>query len=263
METISTPVGAMIREWRRQRRLSQLDLASEAEISQRHLSFVESGRSKPSRDMILKLSEHLSVPLRERNRLLVAGGFAPGFSERPLHDPSLTAAREAVELVLTGHMPHPAMAVDRHWNLVSANAAIQPFLGAADPSLLQPPVNVLRLSLHPKGLAPLILNLDEWRGHLIERLRRQADASADPTLAALEKELAGYPGGGRPLRRTNPAHAVALPLRLRFGGRALSLISTVTVFGTPLDVTLSEIAIESFFPADGETAAILRAMAAG
>lgn len=257
------PVGAMIREWRRQRRLSQLDLASEAEISQRHLSFVESGRSKPSREMILKLSEQLALPLRERNRLLVAGGFAPGFPERPLSDPSLAAARGAVELVLKGHMPHPAIAVDRHWNLVSANAAIQPFLSAADPSLLQPPVNVLRLSLHPKGLAPLILNLGEWRGHLIERLRRQADASADPALVALEKELAAYPGDGRPQRRTNPTHAVALPLRLKFGGRELSLISTVTVFGTPLDVTLSEIAIESFFPADNETAEILRGMARG
>jgi transcriptional regulator with XRE-family HTH domain len=258
-------VGQLIRSWRMRRRMSQLDLAGEADISQRHLSFIESGRARPSREMILHLSERLDVPLRQRNILLTAAGFAPSFGERPLAHPTLAPAMEAVQRVLAGHEPNPAIAVDRHWNLVAANGAVAPLLeGVAEPSLTTPPVNVLRLSLHPKGLAPRILNLAEWRAHLLERLRRLIDASGDPELEALEAELDGYPSG---VTRTPVVHdegsAIVHPLRIRVGDSVLSLISTITVFGTPLDVTLSELAIESFFPADEETRFALQRMAPG
>ncbi|RIK87163.1 MAG: transcriptional regulator [Hyphomicrobiales bacterium] len=253
----------MIREWRQRRRMSQLDLALEAEISQRHLSFMESGRAKPSREMVLRLAEHMDVPLRQRNRLLMAAGFAPTYGERGLDDPVFRPALAAVELVLKGHEPYPAIAVDRSWNMVLANAAAAPFLdGIEEPSLLSPPVNVLRLALHPRGLAPRIANLGEWRAHLIGRLRRQIDATADPGLAALERELSSYPG--QPVGAASgcdPASQIAVPMRVRMNGQALSFISTVTVFGTPLDVTLSELAIESFFPADAATGEFLRKMA--
>jgi len=254
-------VGELLRDWRVRRRLSQLDLAAEAEISQRHLSFVESGRAKPSREMVLHLAEQLEVPLRQRNQLLMAAGFAPSFVERSIGDPSLEPAMMAVRQVLKGSEPNPALAVDRHWNLIEANAAIAPFLeGVQDASLLAPPINVLRLSLHPQGMAPRIVNLHEWRTHLIERLKRQNDAMADPMLIELEAELAGYPSGPR---TSTPLHAdaaaIAHPLKLRMGGTILTFISTITVFGTALDITLSEIAIESFFPGDEETAAFLRA----
>lgn len=244
--------------------MSQLDLAAEAEISQRHLSFVESGRASPSRDMVLHLAEHLGIPLRQRNELLVAAGFAPSFAERPLGDPSMAAAMGAVRQVLKGHEPNPAVAVDRHWNLIESNAAITPFLqDIEDVTLLQPPVNVLRLSLHPKGMAPRIANLHDWRTHLLERLRRQNDAAHDPVLTDLERELAGYPAGPRTSRPTHPdAAAIAHPLQLRVGGELLCFISTITVFGTALDITLSELAIESFFPANPQTAAILQLLAA-
>jgi transcriptional regulator with XRE-family HTH domain len=259
------PIGNLIREWRSKRRMSQLDLASEAEISQRHLSFVESGRSAPSREMVLHLAEMLQIPLRERNHMLLAAGFAPAFAERPITDPTLSPALDAVNLVLKGHEPNPAMAVDRHWNLISGNNAIRPFLQAVtEASLLVPPVNVYRLSLHPKGLAPLIANLNEWRSHLIDRLRRQNDAVADPVLMKLEREVSAYPGAARggPAVIHKDQAAIAVPLRLKMGSDVLSFISTITVFGTPLDVTLSELAVESFFPADQRTADTLRAMAA-
>jgi transcriptional regulator with XRE-family HTH domain len=258
--TTSPPIGTLLRDWRSKRRMSQLDLASEAEISQRHLSFVESGRAKPSRDMILHLAERLDVPFRQRNHLLIAAGFAPSYPERPVSDPALTPAMAAVRQVLKGHEPNPALAVDRHWNLIEANAAIAPFLeGVEDASLLQPPLNVLRLSLHPKGIAPRTANLAEWRTHLIGRLKRQNDAVADPVLADLEHELLRYPSGPRTSSHLHPDQAaVAHPLKLRMGGAILSFISTITVFGTALDITLSEIAIESFFPADEETANFLR-----
>ena len=243
--------------------MSQLDLAMEAEISQRHLSFMESGRSAPSRDMVLHLAEQLSIPLRQRNQLLLAAGFAPSFSEKPLDHPSLAPAMDAVRMVLKGHEPYPAIAVDRHWNMIEGNAALGPMLaGVEDASLLEPPVNVLRLSLHPKGVAPHIVNLHEWRSHLLERLKHQNDTTGDPVLKALEQELLGYPDGpraGRPMQ-ADPL-VIAHPLRLRVGDAVLSFISTITVFGTPLDVTLSELAIESFFPADEETAARLRCLA--
>ena len=253
-----TGAGPMIREWRKRRRLSQLDLALEAEISQRHLSFLESGRAAPSRAMVIRLAEHLSVPLRHRNRLLMAAGYAPAFGERTLDDPSLQPAMAAVEAVLRAQEPYPALAIDRHWNLLRANRALDPFLAAVgDAALLAPPVNVLRLSLHPRGLAPMIENLAQWRAHLLARLAALIDATADAGLEALEKELRAYPAGDRPRRAALAADAIATPLRLRHGDGVLSFISTTTVFGTPLDVTLQELAIESFFPADDATRAAL------
>lgn len=261
----SPSAGALLREWRTRRRMSQLALAMEAEVSQRHLSFLESGRAAPSREMVLHLAERLDVPLRERNRLLLAAGFAPGFPERPLDDPSLRPALASVELVLKAHEPNPAIAVDRMWNLVRANAMMRPFLTmVAEASLLIEPINVLRLSLHPGGLAPHIDNLADWRDHLLERLRRLGESVAEPRLRELEAELRSYPAPPRtrppvPYEQT----AIAIPLRIRIDDAVLSFISTITVFGTPLDVTLSELAMESFFPADEETGAKLREMAAG
>ena len=241
--------------------MSQLDLAMEAEISTRHLSFMETGRSQPSREMILRLAERLNVPLRERNALLVAAGYAPIFSERKLDAPELTEARRAVELVLKGHEPFPALAVDRHWTILMANGAVAPLLAGVEASLLRPPVNVLRLSLHPRGLAPRIANLAEWRSHLLARLRGQIDVAADPVLIALLDELRGYPAtnhlGPRAPTQHEPA-GVFVPLSFVTDAGILNFISTTTVFGTPIDVTLSELALECFFPADAETAAVFR-----
>jgi transcriptional regulator with XRE-family HTH domain len=252
------PVGALVRQWRQRRRLSQLDLSLDADISTRHLSFVETGRALPSREMLLRLADKLDVPLRERNTLLLAAGYAPMYRERPLADPSLAAARRAVDLILAGHMPYPAMAVDRWWNIVAHNAAVAPLLEGVAPELLQPPVNALRLALHPHAVAPRIVNLGEWRAHILSRLHKQVEISADARLAALMEELREYP---HPAADTAP-HAdlagVIVPLQLRAGGRVLKLLSTTTVFGTPVDVTLAELALETFFPADEETAALLR-----
>lgn len=255
------PVGDLFREWRQRRRMSQLDLASEAEISSRHLSFIESGRARPSREMILRLCERLDVPLRERNIFLLAAGHAPVFPRRALDDPALAAARRAVELVLTGHEPYPALAVDRHWNVIAANRAVPPLMAGADEDLLRPPVNVLRLSLHPRGLASRIENLAEWRGHVLARLDRQIEMSADPALVDLHRELSAYPASS-PERRAGTGHEASFVVPLRFATETgtLSLFTTTTVFGTPVDVTLSELAIEAFFPADEATASALRAL---
>lgn len=255
-------VGHLLRDWRQRRRLSQLDLALEAEVSARHLSFMENGRSTPSREMLLRLSEHLDVPLRERNALLVAAGYAPIYAERPLAHPAMDAARRALELVLKGHEPYPAIAVDRHWQLVSANGAAQAWLVGIEPEMLAPPVNVLRLSLHPRGFAPRLVNLLQWRSHLLARLHQQVEASGDPVLAALADELreypVGYPGQEPGAEEHDDLGGVAIPLRLRMpDGSLLSFISTITVFGTPVDITLSEIALETFFPADEATAKYL------
>jgi transcriptional regulator with XRE-family HTH domain len=259
------PVGDLLREWRQRRRMSQLDLALEAEVSTRHLSFVESGRAQPSRDMVMNLAERLEVPLRERNVLLVAAGFAPVFRERALQDPALASARAAVDLVLKGHEPYPALAIDRHWTMLAANAAVARLIGKVEPSLLEPQVNVLRLSLHPQGLSARIANLPEWRAHLLERLRRQIEVSADAVLVALLEELQAYPVPGRSGRRTANAAAelagVVVPLQLVTEAGTLALFSTTTVFGTPVDVTLSELALECFYPADAATADALRRMA--
>jgi len=257
------PVGDLLREWRQRRRLSQLDFSVEAEISSKHLSFLETGRARPSRDMLLKLAELLEVPLRERNTLLVAAGFAPMFAERKLDDPALQSAREAMAMVLEGHEPFPAIAVDRHWTLLAANRAVAPLLSGASPKLLELPFNVLRLSLHPDGLAPRIVNLGQWRAHLLARLRRQIEISADTTLMALHEELSSYPAPEAPARvsETEMANAFVVPFRLATSAGVLSFISTTTVFGTPIDVTLSELALESFFPADAATASALRHLA--
>ncbi len=261
--TAPAGAGPLIREWRARRRMSQLDLAGEADISQRHLSFVESGRARPSRQMALLIAERLGLPLRDTNRLLLAAGHAPQFQERSLDDDALAPALAAVERVLSAHAPYPAFAVDRHWTLVRANAAASMLLSVVqDRSLLDPPVNLLRLSLHPKGAAPSIVNLVEWRDHILERLHRLNLAVGDDRLIALERELRGYPAPPR----SRPPHPggyspIAVPIRLRIGDAELSFITTVTVFGTPLDVTLSELAIESFFPADAETATFLKGAA--
>jgi transcriptional regulator with XRE-family HTH domain len=256
----SGSAGDLLRDWRQRRRLSQLDLACECEISTRHLSFVETGRAAPSREMVLRLAERLQIPLRERNTLLLAAGYAPAYPARTLDDPKLDAVRKAVEMVLAGHEPFPALSIDRHWQLLAHNRAVPLLLQGVSESLLQPPVNVLRLSLHPDGLAPRISNLLEWRDHVLERLRHQVEATADPFLLELLKELAGYPVGGGPSRRHNgesPA-PVVVPFSLVTREGVLHFLSTTTVFGTPLDVTIAELAIESFFPADANTGDVMR-----
>jgi transcriptional regulator with XRE-family HTH domain len=252
-------VGDLLREWRQRRRISQLDLAGDAAISTRHLSFIETGRSTPSREVVLRLAEQLDVPLRARNALLTAAGYAPVFAERPLDDPALALARQAIDRLLVAHEPFPALAVDRHWTLVAGNRAATQLMTVADAALLQPPVNVLRLSLHPRGLASRIDNLYEWRGHVVGRLRRQVEASADPVLAKLLTELSAwtYPGTS-PEPTAHDYGGVLVPLRFVTDGGVLSFFSTTTIFGTPVDITLSEIALESFFPADAVTAQALR-----
>jgi transcriptional regulator with XRE-family HTH domain len=259
--TATRPVGHLLREWRQRRRMSQLDFAVEAEISSKHLSFLETGRSQPSREMVLHLAELLDVPLRERNSLLIAAGFAPVFKEHALSDPELQPAREAVDLVLKGHQPYPAIAVDRHWQLVAANDAARYFMAGVLPALLTSPLNVLRITLHPDGMAPRIVNLGEWRAHLLARLRRQVEVSADATLAELYKELSAYPAPAHVAEPAGSSVAFAVPFRLATDAGVLSFISTTTVFGTPVDVTLSELALETFFPADPATAATLRNLA--
>jgi transcriptional regulator with XRE-family HTH domain len=253
--TPTRPFGELLRQWRERRRLSQLELSLQAEVSARHLSFVETGRSAPSRDMVLQLAEHLDVPLRERNRLLLAAGYAPVFSEAPLESPQLAAVRAAVRQLLSAHEPYPAVVVDRAWNLVEANSSVTLLTDLVDPDLLRPPANVLRASLHPDGLAPHIANLAEWRAHLLGRLRRQVEITADPELTALLDELKSYPA---PPEEPPSAGAVVVPLRLSAGGRELAFLSTVAAFGTPLDITVAELSIESFYPADPATAAALR-----
>ena len=258
------PFGAHLRHWRQHRRLSQQGLAEEAEISTRHLSFVETGRALPSREMVLRLSERLGVPLRERNAMLVAAGYAPMYRERPLEDPGLAPARAAVDLILRAHEPNPALAVDRHWDLVAGNRMLPHLMAGADPQLLQGRINVLRLSLHPRGLAPRIVNLGQWREHLFERLRQQVQATGDAALASLLEELRAYPvpEGAHDTRLEGEHVGVALPLRFRTqDGQVLSFISTTTVFGTAVDVTVQELTLETFFPLDAVTAEALRGLA--
>jgi len=252
-------VGDLVREWRHRRRLSQLELAGDAAISTRHLSFVETGRAAPSRGMLLRLAERLDMPLRARNELLHAAGFAALYTERPLGAPEMALARRMVDAVLAAHAPFPALAVDRHWTLVARNDAVLPLLAGVSAGLLASPVNALRLSLHPDGLAPRIANLGEWRAHLLARLHQQIERSGDAQLVALHEELAAYPGG-TPTGQVADVAGIAVPLRLRLPGdpEPLALISTTTVFGTPVDVTLSELALECFYPADERTRARLQ-----
>ncbi|MFC4017757.1 helix-turn-helix domain-containing protein [Micromonospora sp. GCM10011542] len=248
------PVGELLRDWRRTRGMSQLGLSIEAGVSTRHLSFVETGRSRPSRELILRLTDQLDIPLAERNRVLLAGGYAPAHPTHELGDPHLVPIRAAVLQILDGHNPYPAVLIDQHWHLVDANPAVALLTAGAEPHLLTPPVNVLRLSLHPEGMAPRILNLPEWRTHLLHRLRQQAAKSNDPALYELHEELRGYPGdNGRTAPVEDAASRVVIPLRYRHDGQELSFFTTTTVFGTPRDVTVAGLAVEAFFPADAAT----------
>jgi transcriptional regulator with XRE-family HTH domain len=245
----ATQIGPLLKTWRTKRRLSQLDLALEAGVSTRHLSFVETGRSKPSEQMVLHLAEQLDVPLRDRNRLLLAAGYAPTFSERPLQE--LGPIKDALDQLLKGHEPFPAIVVDRAWNVVAANAAIPMLTAGAAEHLLTPPINALKLTLHPEGMAPRIANLGQWRAHLLRDLAVQAEATGDDRLHELRTELEAYPG---PSGEPGP-HEVFVPLEMHGpNGTKLTFLSTRTSFSTALDVTVSELAIESFFPADEQTA---------
>ena len=238
--------------------MSQLALAMDAEISQKHLSFVESGRAQPSREMVVRLAEQLEIPLRERNSLLLAAGYAPLYRECALDEPALSMARRALDIVLKGHEPYPALAVDRHWNMLSANSAVMPLAADCAPFLLVPPINVVRLSLHPDGLSRRIRNLREWHGHMLERLRRQYRTTCDPAIAALIAEISAWHGGEE--ARTGPAaFNVVVPLDLDSSRGLLSLFSTTTVFGAAAEVTLSELTIEAFYPANAATADLLAA----
>ncbi|GAA4419621.1 helix-turn-helix domain-containing protein [Acidovorax lacteus] len=257
-------VGDHLRLWRQRRRLSQQELAHDAALSPRHLSCVETGKASPSRELVLRLCERLAVPLRERNAWLVAAGFAPMYREQPLDDPSLHAARQAVQHLLDRHAPWPAVAFDRHWNLVLANRMVQPLLAGVDAALLQPPVNLLRVSLHPLGLAPRIVNLNQWREHLFARLQQQLQHSFDAALQALLAELQAYPGQTpEKAQRLDGEHpGVLMPFLVESPWGVLNLISTTTVFGSPTDITLQELALETFFPGDEATAQVLQTLAA-
>jgi transcriptional regulator with XRE-family HTH domain len=261
MDQSRAPFGRLLRHWRQRRGVSQLALALQADVSARHLSWLETGRAQPSRAMVLRLAEQLEVPLRERNPLLAAAGFAPLYTERRFDDAALAPARRAVQSLLDAHEPAPALAVDRHWNLLAANRMLGLLTAAVAPQLLQPPLNVLRLALHPRGLAPLIENFAAWRTHVLGRLARQHSASVDTVLAALHAELAAYP---LPPGPDSPAahsaiddHALAIPLVLNTPHGRLAFISTITVFGAPHDMLLAELALETLLPADAETAALL------
>jgi transcriptional regulator with XRE-family HTH domain len=239
--------GELLREWRRRRRLSQLDLAIQADVSTRHISFVETGRSTPSRDMVLHLAEHLDIPLRDRNRLLVAAGHAPVYRARPLDDPGL---RDMLQQVLRAHEPFPALVVDQHWNLVLSNAAVDVFLDGVAPGLLHPPVNMMRLGLHPDGFAPRLANLEQVRGFLMPRLARQAARTGDRELSALHDELRTY--GDADTAALDPAE-VAMTIRLRYRDTDLTFYNTITTFGAAFDITLTELAVEAYLPGDEAT----------
>jgi transcriptional regulator with XRE-family HTH domain len=249
-------VGELLRAWRQRRNLSQLELALDAAVSSRHLSFVETGRARPSREMILRLAEQLEVPLRERNPLLLAAGYAPVYAERPLESPEMETVRDALDRFLRAHEPYPALVVDRHHNLVAANDALDLLLDGVAPELLEPPANGMRIALHPDGMAPRTLNLPEWSAHLLRRVQREVQITGDPQLASLYDELITYPGA-----ETGPVQAelqqgdIVLPLRLRDrAGGELAFFSTLSTFGTAIDITLSELAIEAFYPANAQTA---------
>jgi transcriptional regulator with XRE-family HTH domain len=254
-------VGGLLRAWRQRRRLSQLDLAVEADVSARHLSFVETGRARPSRSLLLHLADQLDVPLRERNALLLAGGYAPSYRETPLAADEMTPVRDALDAILGGHEPFPALVVDRRWDIVAANRPALAIVGAGvAPELLTPPVNALRISLHPRGLSPRIVNLAEYSAHLLHRLHRQATLAGDAELVALADELRSYPGVSEAQPAADgPAALLFVPLVLQVSPtERLTFFSTLATFGTALDVTLAELAIEAFFPADAATASALR-----
>jgi transcriptional regulator with XRE-family HTH domain len=252
-----SPVGELLRSWRTRRNLSQLELALNAAVSARHVSFLETGRSRPSREMVIRLAEELEVPLRERNALLLAAGYAPVYSERPLNAPEMGAVKQALDRFLRAHEPYPAVIVDRYHNLLAANDALDLLLDGVAADLLEPPANGMRLALHPRGMAPRTLNLPEWSAHLLQRVRREAHVTGDPKLAELYDEMASYPGV-----RVTPADTevqpadIVLPLRLldTDGESELAFFSTLSTFGTAADITLSELAIEAFYPANAHTA---------
>jgi transcriptional regulator with XRE-family HTH domain len=260
--TVAHDLGGLLREWRAKRRISQLDLACDAEISTKHLGFFESGRSRPSRQMLLNLAACLQVPLRDQNALLEAAGFSPTFLQHAFNAPALHVVRRSVEILLASHEPNPALVVDRHWTMLTANRAVAHLVAGAEPMLLRPPVNFLRLFLHPAGLATRIVNLAQWRAQVMDRLRRHADASSDPVLADLLEEIRDYPspGGGYPDQAS--VDTVAVPLRLATFDGVLSFFNTTTSFTAPLDVTVAELAIEAFLPADAATIASMRQIAA-
>jgi transcriptional regulator with XRE-family HTH domain len=250
------PVGALLREWRQRRNLSQHEVALRSAVSARHLSFIETGRSRPSREMVLHLADRLDVPLRERNRLLLAAGFAPVFSERSFDDGELAPIRDALQRFLRAHEPYPALVVDRHWNVVAANRGIAYVNRDIAPELREPPANALRIALHPDGLASRISNLANWSGYLLARLRREIEATGDPELEALYEELVAYPGTTTefdPARPLNSNDALFMQ-ELRLDDRALAFFCTLTTFGTPRDVTLAELTIVTFYPANSATA---------
>jgi transcriptional regulator with XRE-family HTH domain len=258
---MTATVGPLLRDWRQRRRMSQLDLAVQAEVSARHLSFVETGRSRPSPELVLHLAEQLEVPLRERNTLLLAAGYAPRYPQTAFDDPEMAPVRAALQTILDGHEPFPAMVVDRHWNIVAANAPTLTILGElVSPTQLEPPVNAMRVCLHSDGLSPYIENLAEYGNHLIARVEHQARATGDGGLIALADELRGYLGdAAEPKPADDMVALLFVPLTLRTALGRLRLFGTVATFGTALDITLSELAIESFFPADDETTDALRA----
>lgn len=252
--------GDQLRLWRQRRHLSQQALADHADLSARHLSFIETGRSTPSREMVLRLAERLSVPLRERNLLLEAAGYAPMYRRSPLDAPEMQAARRSLDIVLRSHLPNPALAFDRFYDVIAANQAVGALLQGAQPELLATPINVIKVSLHPHGVAPRIVNFSQWRRHILSRLQQQLELTGDAYVKSLLDEVVGYPlpEGAAQQDLENEHLGVLLPLKLRTASGVLSFISTVTVFGTPHDITLQELAIESFFPADEYTASELR-----
>jgi transcriptional regulator with XRE-family HTH domain len=256
------PFGVLLRRWRQRRRLTQMDFANAANSSTRHLSYLETGRAQPSREMVIRLAEHLEVPLRERNVLLLSAGFAPAYLERSFEE--LASARHAIEQVVQAHKPYPAFAVDRHWNIVLSNRVLPTLYVDVSAELLRPPVNVVRLVLHPHGMAPRIVNYSEWRWHVIAVLRQQIEARAEPGVQALLEEIIGYPviAGAAVVDVDEGSRRFATPLKIATDEGVLSFLSTTTVFGTPNDVTLSELALEMLFPADPETVAIVRKLSA-
>ncbi|WP_443052653.1 helix-turn-helix domain-containing protein [Streptomyces sp. JV176] len=267
-------VGPLLRGWRTRRRLSQLELALRADSSARHISFVETGRARPSEEMVLRLAEHLCVPVRERNALLLAAGYAPRFTETALDDPAMDTLREALTRLLRGYEPYPALVVDGTYTVVAANRGIAMLLEAVPEKLLTPPLNAMRLTLHPEGLAARIRNLPEWRGHLLDQMGRQLALHRSPALRELYEEVAAYPPPeprgepGAVAAETVGAGAVeavpllALPMLIEHDGRILSFVSSISTFNTPMDVTVAELAIETFVPADPGTVAYLASLTA-
>lgn len=257
-----TSVGPLLRAWRVRRGISQLELAGRADSSSRHISFIETGRSRPSEEMVLRLAGHLDVPVRERNVLLLAAGYAPRYAHTPIDDPSMGALREGLERLLTGYEPYPALVVDGTYTVIAANRGIAMLLDGIPEHLLAPPLNAMRLTLHPEGLAPRIHNLREWRGHLLAQMERQIALARSAPLRALYEEVAAYPVAERPgdAEPDEPVPYIALPLRIEHDGQLLSFVSSISTFNTPMDVTVAELAIETFLPADPATVKYLRTL---